>query len=140
MKLDRRSVLAGAASAFAAPMVVALPARADARRQSLVDACLASGQKVLSGKDFPDAVKLMSGARGVLIIPELVQGGTYRGRGAGRSFITSGRPAAMKSTRSARSATAMFMRPMASRNERPRGVSGTRPRPSSLLTKTTGDA
>ena len=51
MKLDRRSVLAGAASAFAAPMVVALPARADARRQSLVDACLASGQKVLSGKE-----------------------------------------------------------------------------------------
>ena len=64
MKLDRRTVLTGAAAAFAAPMIVSLPARADAKRQSLVDASLATGLKVLSGKDFPDAVKLMSEARG----------------------------------------------------------------------------
>ena len=77
MKLDRRTVLAGAAAAFAAPMIITQPARADAKRQSLVDSCLASASKVLSGKDFPDAVRLMSGARGVLIIPELVQRGRY---------------------------------------------------------------
>ena len=87
MKLDRRTVLTGAAAAFAAPMIVSLPARADAKRQSLVDACLASGQKVLSGKDFPDAVKLMSGARGVLIIPELVQGGFILGAAGGRGVL-----------------------------------------------------
>ncbi|MBI3198357.1 MAG: lipid-binding SYLF domain-containing protein [Rhodospirillales bacterium] len=92
MKLDRRTVLAGAAAAFAAPMIVTpllvpRPARADAKRQSLVDGCLASAQKVLSGKDFPDAVKLMSGARGVLIIPELVQGGFILGAAGGRGVL-----------------------------------------------------
>lgn len=92
MKLDRRTVLTGAAAAFAAPMVVSplfisRPARADAKRQSLVDACLVSGQKVLSGKDFPDAVRLMSGARGVLIIPELVQGGFILGAAGGRGVL-----------------------------------------------------
>ena len=40
MKLDRRTVLAGTAAAFAAPLLAALPARADAKRQSLVDSCL----------------------------------------------------------------------------------------------------
>ncbi|MDP2330309.1 MAG: lipid-binding SYLF domain-containing protein [Reyranella sp.] len=87
MKLDRRTVLAGAAAAFAAPMVVSHPARADAKRQSLVDGCLASAQKVLSGKDFPDAVRLMSQARGVLIIPELVQGGFILGAAGGRGVL-----------------------------------------------------
>lgn len=92
MKLDRRTVLAGATAAFAAPMIATpllfpRPARADAKRQSLVDGCLASAQKVLSGKDFPDAVKLMSGARGVLIIPELVQGGFILGAAGGRGVL-----------------------------------------------------
>ena len=87
MKLDRRTVLTGAAAAFAAPMIVSLPARADAKRQSLVDASLATGLKVLSGKDFPDAVKLMSEARGVLIIPELVQGGFILGAAGGRGVL-----------------------------------------------------
>lgn len=87
MKLDRRTVLAGAAAAFAAPMTFTQPARADAKRQSLVDGCLASANKVLSGKDFPDAVKLMSSARGVLIIPELVQGGFILGAAGGRGVL-----------------------------------------------------
>jgi len=82
MKLDRRTVLAGAAAAFAAPMIITQPARADAKRQSLVD-----GTKVLSGKDFPDAVRLMSSARGVLIIPELVQGGFILGAAGGRGVL-----------------------------------------------------
>ena len=94
MKLDRRTVLAGAAAAFAAPMIITpllipRPARADAKRQSLIDSCLASATKVLSGKDFPDAVKFMSSARGVLIIPELVQGGFILGAAGGRGVMMS---------------------------------------------------
>lgn len=87
MKLDRRSVLAGASAAFAAPMLATRPVRADAKRQSLVDSCAATAQKVLNGKDFPDAAKLMSTARGVLIIPELVQGGFILGAAGGRGVL-----------------------------------------------------
>ena len=87
MKLDRRTVLAGTAAAFAAPLLAALPARADAKRQSLVDSCLESARKVLGGKDFPDAAKHMTTASGVLIIPELVQGGFILGAAGGRGAL-----------------------------------------------------
>jgi lipid-binding SYLF domain-containing protein len=87
MKLDRRTVLAGTAAALAAPFVTATPSRADAKRQSLVDQCLITAQKVLSGKDFPDALKNMGNARGVLIIPELVQGGFIIGAAGGRGTL-----------------------------------------------------
>ena len=92
MKLDRRLVLSGAAAAFAAPiaaapLLIARPARADAKRQSLVDACLATGRKVLTGKDYPDAAKIMVDAKGVLIIPELVQGGFIVGAAGGRGVL-----------------------------------------------------
>src|SRR5260370_36649054 len=83
MKLPRRTVLSGTAAALAAPILTTVPARADAKRQSLVDSCLETARKVLGGKDFPDAAKLMANARGVLIIPELVQGGFLLGA-AGR--------------------------------------------------------
>jgi lipid-binding SYLF domain-containing protein len=92
MKLDRRSVLAGTA-ALAVPFLAATPSRADARRQSLVDQCLESSRKVLNGKDYPDAVKLMAKARAVLIIPELVQGGFIIGAAGGRgAFLTRSGP------------------------------------------------
>ena len=87
MKLDRRTVLSGTAAALAAPLFTALPARADARRQSLVDSCLESARKVLGGKDFPDAAKQMTTARAVLIIPELVQGGFILGAAGGRGTL-----------------------------------------------------
>jgi lipid-binding SYLF domain-containing protein len=87
MKLDRRSVLAGTAATFAAPFVMGTVARADAKRQSLVDQCLQSAQKVLSGKDFPDALKNMANAKGALIIPELVQGGFILGAAGGRGVL-----------------------------------------------------
>lgn len=87
MKLDRRTVLSGAAAAFAAPLLSAMPARADARRQSLVDSCLESARKVLDGKDFPDAAKNMTNAKGVLIVPELVQGGFFIGAAGGRGTL-----------------------------------------------------
>ena len=83
--LDRRSVLAGTAAAFLLPTV----ARADAKRQSLVDQSLSTARKVLSGKDFPDALKLMPKAKGVLIIPELVQGGFIIGAAGGRGVLMS---------------------------------------------------
>ena len=87
MKLDRRTVLSGTAAAFAVPFLGTQPARADAKRQSLVDACLATAQKILSGPDFPDAAKQMTTARGVLIIPELVQGGFIFGAAGGRGVL-----------------------------------------------------
>src|SRR5216684_3193213 len=90
MKLHRRTVLSGTAAALAAPFLTAVPARADAKRQSLVDSCLETARKVLSGKDFPDAAKLMTNARGVLIIPELVQGGFILGAEAGVTLVAVG--------------------------------------------------
>jgi len=87
MKLDRRTVLSGTAAAFAGPLFTALPARADARRQSLVDSCLESARKVLDGPDFPDAAKNMTNAKGVLIVPELVQGGFFFGAAGGRGTL-----------------------------------------------------
>ncbi len=87
MKLDRRTVLAGAATLFATPFLTATPSFADARRQSLVDQCLESGRKVLSGRDYPDALKLMPKSKAVLIIPELVQGGFIIGAAGGRGTL-----------------------------------------------------
>ena len=87
MKLDRRSILAGTAAAFSAPFLAATPSRADAKRQSLIDQCLESSRKVLSGKDYPDVLKLMPKARAVLIIPELVQGGFIIGAAGGRGTL-----------------------------------------------------
>lgn len=87
MKIDRRSALAGTAAALAAPFLAAVPARADAKRQSLIDQCLASARKVLSGKDYPDALRNMGKAKGVLIIPELVQGGFIIGAAGGRGAL-----------------------------------------------------
>ncbi|MFI5031292.1 MAG: lipid-binding SYLF domain-containing protein [Reyranellales bacterium] len=83
--LDRRSLLAGTAAAFLAPAA----ARADAKRQSLVDQSLDTGRKILDGKDFPDARKVMNNARGVMIVPELVQGGFIIGAAGGRGVLMS---------------------------------------------------
>jgi len=86
MKLDRRTLLAGSSAAFLSPLA-ASQAHADAKRQSLVDQSLASARKVITGKDFPDAAKQMSKARGVLVIPELVQGGFIIGAAGGRGTL-----------------------------------------------------
>ncbi len=89
--MNRRSLLAGTAAALAlplaAPFISATPAWADAKRQSLVDQSLRSASKVLSGKDYPDAVKMMGKAKAVLIIPELVQGGFIVGAAGGRGVL-----------------------------------------------------
>ena len=83
MTLARRFVLAGTAAAFLTPTA----SRADAKRQSLVDQSLGTARKVLTGTDFPDALKLMPKARGVLIMPELVQGGFIIGAAGGRGVM-----------------------------------------------------
>ena len=87
MKLDRRTVLSGTVAAIAIPALAAFPAHGDAKRQSLVDSCLETARKVLGSKDFPDAAKFMTNARGVLIIPELVQGGFILGAAGGRGVL-----------------------------------------------------
>ena len=87
MKLHRRTFLSGTTAALAAPVLTAVPARADDKRQALVNSCLESARKVLGGKDFPDAAKMMSNARAVLIIPELVQGGFILGAAGGRGVL-----------------------------------------------------
>src|SRR5437762_13239456 len=87
MKLLRRTVLSGTAAASAAPFLIAVPAAADTKRQSLVDSCLETAREVLGSKNFPDAAKLMTNAKGVLIIPELVQGGFILGVAGGRGVL-----------------------------------------------------
>ena len=87
MKLHRRTVLSGTAATLAAPFFTVVPAGADAKRQAVVDSCLGVAREVLGGKDFPDAAKLMTNARGVLIIPELVQGGFIVGAAGGRGVM-----------------------------------------------------
>jgi lipid-binding SYLF domain-containing protein len=44
---------------------------------------------VLSGKDYPDALRNMGKARGVIIVPELVQGGFILGAAGGRGVLLS---------------------------------------------------
>jgi SH3 domain-containing YSC84-like protein 1 len=85
--MKRRTLIAGTAAALAAPFVAATPSWADAKRQSLVDQSLRSASKVLSGKDYPDAVRYMGSAKAVLIIPELVQGGFIVGAAGGRGVM-----------------------------------------------------
>jgi len=85
--MNRRTVLAGTAAAIVSPFLAAVPALADARRQSLVDQSLRSASKVLSGKDYPDALRNMGKARGVIIVPELVQGGFILGAAGGRGVL-----------------------------------------------------
>jgi len=87
--MNRRTVLAGTAAVLASPFLSALPALADAKRQSLVDQSLRAASKVLSGKDYPDALRNMGKARGVIIVPELVQGGFILGAAGGRGVLLS---------------------------------------------------
>jgi lipid-binding SYLF domain-containing protein len=87
MKLDRRTILAGTAAALAVPVLATRSAHADAKRQSLVDGCLDTARKVLGGKDFPDATRMMPSAKAVLIFPELVQGGFILGAAGGRGTL-----------------------------------------------------
>ena len=72
---------------MASPFLMSVPSLADAKRQSLVDQSLNSARKVLSGKDYPDALRNMGKARGVIIVPELVQGGFIFGAAGGRGIL-----------------------------------------------------
>jgi len=85
--MKRRTLLAGTAAVMASPFLTAAPSLADAKRQSLVDQSLNSARKVLSGKDYPDALRNMGKARGVIIVPEMVQGGFILGAAGGRGVL-----------------------------------------------------
>lgn len=77
-------LLAGSAPAL---VLAATPAHADAKRQALVNDSLAAVRKVVESNDFPDAPNLMKRARGVLIVPNLVQGGFIIGAAGGRGVL-----------------------------------------------------
>lgn len=92
MRLTRRAsarLLAGGPAALAVLPAALLPtaARADARRQALVDDCLAALRKVLESNDFPDAADQLKRARALLIVPNLVQAGFIIGGAGGRGAL-----------------------------------------------------
>jgi lipid-binding SYLF domain-containing protein len=89
MRLTRRAAARLLAAGSAALALAPLAARADARRQALVDDCLAAVKKVIESNDFPDAPSLLRKARGVLIVPNLVQGGFIIGAAGGRGVLLS---------------------------------------------------
>ncbi len=87
MKLDRRTVLAGTAAAFAAPLLSAVPG---ARRRQAPGA--GRFQPRIRAQDpdrqgLPRRRQVHPGARGVLIVPELVQGGLIFGLAGGRGTL-----------------------------------------------------
>jgi lipid-binding SYLF domain-containing protein len=87
MTLVRRAFLKGSAVTIAVPLLPASAARADAKRQALVDDSLEAARKVLNDKEYPDAVRLMGKSKAVLIIPQLVQGGFIFGAAGGRGAM-----------------------------------------------------
>jgi SH3 domain-containing YSC84-like protein 1 len=87
MTLSRRAVLGWTTAAIATPFAAAEPSLADARHQALVDRCLTAARKVLDGKEYPDAPKMMPKTKAVMIIPELVQGGFIIGAAGGRGVF-----------------------------------------------------
>lgn len=88
MTFSRRAVGALLASASALALMGApATARADARRQALVDDSLAAARKVIDGGEFPQAAEYLRRARGVLIVPSMVQGGFIIGAAGGRGVL-----------------------------------------------------
>jgi len=89
MRHSRRTVVSLLAGSSAATLLGIAPAHADARRQALVDDCLAATKKVVESPDFPDVGNTLRRARGVLIVPNLVQGGFIIGAAGGRGVLMS---------------------------------------------------
>ena len=87
MRLTRRASARLLAAGSAALAIAPLPAWADARRQALVDDCLVAVKKVIESNDFPDAPANLRRARGLLIVPNLVQGGFIIGAAGGRGVL-----------------------------------------------------
>jgi SH3 domain-containing YSC84-like protein 1 len=83
--LSRRNVIAGGTALLG--MGAATPALADAKRQALVNDALRTAQKVLEGKDTPDARKHMPKARAVMIMPAFAQAAFIIGGAGGRAVM-----------------------------------------------------
>lgn len=82
--LSRRFFVAAAAASLP---VAATPALADAKRQALVNDALGATQRVVDGKDFPDAANHMRKARAVLILPSFAQAAFVVGGAGGRGVL-----------------------------------------------------
>jgi lipid-binding SYLF domain-containing protein len=83
--LSRRFLVASAAGLV--PLVSAVPALADAKRQALVNDALEAAQRIVDGKDFPDARIHMTKARGVMILPAFAQAAFLVGGAGGRGVL-----------------------------------------------------
>ena len=83
--LSRRFLVASAAALV--PLTAAAPALADAKRQALVNDALGAAQRVVDGRDFPDAANQMKKARGVLILPSFAQAAFVVGGAGGRGVL-----------------------------------------------------
>lgn len=83
--LPRRRLVASAAALV--PLMIATPALADAKRQALVNDALATAQRVIDDKDFPDAANQMKRARAVLILPSFAQAAFVVGGAGGRGVL-----------------------------------------------------
>ncbi|TWT14877.1 lipid-binding SYLF domain-containing protein [Reyranella sp. CPCC 100927] len=83
--LSRRSLVASAAALV--PAIAAAPALADAKRQALVNDALASVQRVIDSKEFPEAINQLKRARGVLILPSFTQAAFLIGGAGGRGVL-----------------------------------------------------
>ncbi len=83
--LSRRLLVASAA-AFV-PLTAAAPVLADAKRQALVNDALGAAQRVVDGRDFPEAANQLKKARGVLILPSFAQAAFIVGGAGGRGVL-----------------------------------------------------
>jgi lipid-binding SYLF domain-containing protein len=83
--LSRRFLVASATALV--PLVAAAPALADAKRQALVNDALAAAQRVVDGREFPDAANQLKRARAVLILPSFAQAAFVIGGAGGRGVL-----------------------------------------------------
>jgi len=83
--LSRRFLVASAA-AFV-PLTAVAPALADAKRQALVNDSLTAAQRVVDGKEFPDAINHLKKARAVMILPSFAQAAFVVGGAGGRGVL-----------------------------------------------------
>ncbi len=83
--LSRRGVIAGGTALLG--IGASAPALADAKRQALVNDSLRTAQKILEGKDTPDARKNMPQARAVMIMPAFAQAAFIIGGAGGRAVM-----------------------------------------------------
>lgn len=83
--LSRRGIIAGGTALLG--VGASAPALADAKRQALVNDALRTAQKIIEGKETPDARKNMPQARAVMIMPAFAQAAFIIGGAGGRAVM-----------------------------------------------------